>query len=119
MSSLFSAALLPAIAIEDITLATLPGEFLVADSHVFGQWSLRAVVVFQDDHILGNGTNADGSADENGNLDPSPQFTPFFVERLVRVEFRQLLLVGNTSPDLSHGLAFHFLDGTQSRNGSD
>jgi hypothetical protein len=117
-SSLFSTALRPAIAIENVTLATLPGEFLVADSHVFGQGSVRAVLVFQDDEILGNGTNTDGSADENGNLDPSPQFTPFFLQRLVRVEFRQLLLVGNTSADLSHGFAFHFFNGTQSRNGS-
>ena len=73
-----STALLPAIQVEKIALTTLPREFLVADTHILWKRSMRAVQVLLKDQILAKGKDDDWSTDKDRDLDPSPEFSPFF-----------------------------------------
>jgi hypothetical protein len=112
-------ALLPALQVEEIALGTFPREFLLADTHVLGQGTFGAVVVFLKDKILAHTKDDAGTTDEERNLDPGPQFAPFLRMRLVGVAGHDFLLVGNAGTELGHSLGLHLCFGTQSRNGLD
>lgn len=104
---------------EEIALTALPGEFLLTDSHVFRKGTLGTVVVLLNDKILEDTKDDAGSTEKDGNLDPGPQFGPFFGMRFVGVGCHDFFLVGNTGADLGNGLLFHLLFSTQPRNGND
>ena len=116
-SCLFCTALLPAIQIKKITLSTFPREFLGADTHVFWKGSMRTVLVHFEEGILHQSKNDDWSTNKDGNLDPVPQFSPFFGMGLVGAGGHDFSLVGQTSTDLSNGFGFHFLFRSQTRDG--
>ena len=114
-----SLALVPAGLVEKIAVSTLPWELLVADAHVLWQSTLLSVVVLFEKKILGRGEDDDWSANEDGDLDPVPQFCPFFGVRLVWVFRHDFLLVGNSGTDLGDGFRLHLRFGSQTRNGAD
>lgn len=117
--SLFGTALPPAFQVKEIAVRALPGIVLVADTHVFWKGSVGTVVMFLEDQILGDGKEAAGTAKEDGDLDPDPQFVPLFGVALVRVGFHELLLVGDAGADLCNGLGLHFGLGPELGNGLD
>ena len=119
LSRLFGAACLPTVQVEQGALIAFPGEFLGSDRHVFGEGTIRAVVVFLNGSVLGHHEEASRTTDKDGNLDPQPQLGPFFVEGFVGVCRRELLLVGDSCPNLFDGLGLHLGFGTDLWNGLD
>lgn len=80
---------------------------------------MGTVVVLFNGQILEHPKENDGTTNEDGDLDPGPEFLPFLIEGLVRFGGHQFLLVGDSGPDLFNCLLLHVGLGTQSRDGLD
>jgi hypothetical protein len=118
-SFLLGTALRPAVAVQEVTVTALPGEFLAADLHVLREGSVGTVVVLLDEHVLADPEDHDGAANEDGDLDPRPEFLPLLGVGLVGLGRHQFLLVGDPRPDLVDGLALHLGFGSQPGDGLD
>ena len=116
---LFGAARPPAIQVKECALIAFPREFLGPDRHVFGHGTIGTMVVFLDEPVLDHHHKAPGSGDKDGHFDPQPQLGPFFVVRLVGISRHDLLLVGDSCPDLFDGLGLHLGLGTDLGDGLD
>ena len=80
-------------------------EFLAADTHVFRKRSFVTVWMFVKEQRVGEGKKANGEANHEGNVNPSPHFmNVFFGSVLASHEF---LLESHSSTNLFHGLGLH------------
>jgi len=77
------------------------------------------VVVFLDDPVLGHHQEGTGTANKERDLDPQPQLVPFLVVGFVGIGRHDLLLVGDSRPDLFDGLGLHLGLGTDLGDGLD
>jgi hypothetical protein len=103
---LFSAALLPAFAIKEITFATLPWKFLVSNRHILWERTVESMRMF----IKNERIHARQSANRQSNPKSNVQPTPHLVHIIVSVSLRrqELFLIGDASANLFNGLRLHF-----------
>lgn len=115
-SSLLLTAFLPAWAIEQLTIRTLPWKLLVSNSHVVRLRSMLPVRVINEQQILRHGQNTNGCSNDDGDLHPLDHLCNFLLVGNV-VSFLDFLLLGKTSFKVLDGLLFHLLLGSETGDG--
>lgn len=105
---LFGVALLPALAIKEITFTALPRKFLGSDGHVFRKGGLVTVRVLVKDKRIGDREPNDGQGNRKRIVQPFPHFVDIVVAMCLGGD--TTMLSTTSKKNLSSVLQFGLVD---------